>query len=67
MYDVMMVFKPFLIKDYKDSHQSSCKIQAKTSNNNIHIIIMPKIGFRVAFILKFNRLTHKTKGIYLTA
>jgi len=27
MYDVMMLFKPASIKDYKDSHQFSCKIQ----------------------------------------
>jgi len=27
MYDAMMLFKPASIKDYKDSHQFSCKIQ----------------------------------------
>jgi len=27
MYDAMMMFKPVSIKDYKDSHQFSCKIQ----------------------------------------
>jgi hypothetical protein len=27
MVDSMMLFKPASIKDYKDSHQFSCKIQ----------------------------------------
>ena len=27
MYDAMMLFKPASIKDYKSSHQFSCKIQ----------------------------------------
>jgi hypothetical protein len=27
MYDAMMLFKTAFIKDYKDSHQFSCKIQ----------------------------------------
>jgi hypothetical protein len=27
MYDALMLLKPASIKDYKDSHQFSCKIQ----------------------------------------
>jgi hypothetical protein len=32
MYDAMMLFKPFSIEYYKDSHQFSCKIQVYNSN-----------------------------------
>jgi len=33
MYDAMMLFKPSSIKDYKVSHQFSCKIQVLTFSN----------------------------------
>jgi hypothetical protein len=36
MYDIMMLFKPSSIKDYKNSYQFSCKIQVKTSDNTAY-------------------------------
>jgi len=32
MYDAMMFVKPVSIKDYKDSHQFSCKIQVLSTS-----------------------------------
>jgi len=50
MYDAMMFFKPVSIKNYKDSHQFSCKIQVLTylvcraNITLLHFIIANMIG-----------------------
>ncbi len=62
----MMLYKPSIIKDDKDFNPFSCKIQVKTSDNTIYNH-NAKNSFHAPFILKFNKLTHKTKGIYLMA
>jgi hypothetical protein len=48
IYDAMMLFKPASIKDYKDSHQFSCKIQV-IENYRPTVITTTTSGQRFSF------------------